>query len=162
MHRAIMEFPDQFTGQFRHGGQEMSRFLRKRPSGETGHRTRRFHHAASEPLEDRALMSSSLLSFLIQSPPAAAPALSPVVVSSQLPKNVSGRIAGLYELSKRSSSPVRSCSPSMFPRRAFTPSWSTAAVPAQLAPSRGGLGSRSTRWFRSPLAQEEPSVRFPC
>ena len=44
-------------------------------------------------------MSSSLLSFLIQSPPAAAPALSPVVVSSQLPKNVSGRIAGLYELS---------------------------------------------------------------
>gem|GEM_PF-2557514 len=75
----------------------MSRFLSQRPSGEARHRTRRFHRPASEPLEDRALMSSSLLSLLIQSPPAAA--LSPVVVSSQLPKNVSGRVAGLYELS---------------------------------------------------------------
>src|SRR5271157_105596 len=77
----------------------MLRFLRKRPAGETGHRTRRFHHPASEPLEDRALMSLSLLSFLIPSPPALKPPLSPTVVFSQLPKNVSGRIAGLYELS---------------------------------------------------------------
>jgi len=44
-------------------------------------------------------MSLSLLSFLVPSGPAAKPALSPAVVSSQLPKNVSGRIAGLYELS---------------------------------------------------------------
>jgi hypothetical protein len=77
----------------------MSLFLGRGPSGETGHRTRRLYHPASEPLEDRALMSSSLLSLLNQSPPAATPPLSPVVVSSQLPKNVSGRIAGLYELS---------------------------------------------------------------
>src|SRR5271157_5280220 len=77
----------------------MSRFLSQRPSGETGQRTRRFHRPASEPLEDRALMSLSLLSFLVPSGPAAKPALSPAVVSSQLPKNVSGRIAGLYELS---------------------------------------------------------------
>ena len=77
----------------------MSRFLSQRPSGEARHRTRRFHHPVSEPLEDRALMSSSLLSLLIQSPLAAKPTVSPVVVSSQLPKNVSGRIAGLYELS---------------------------------------------------------------
>lgn len=76
----------------------MSRFLGQGPSGETGYRTRRFHHPASEPLEDRALMSLSLSS-LIQSPPAAKPPLSPAVLSSQLPKNVSGRIAGLYELS---------------------------------------------------------------
>ena len=77
----------------------MSRFFGRGPSGETGHRTRRFHHPASEPLEDRALMSLSLLSFLTPSAPTANPPLSPAVVSSQLPKNVSGRIAGLYELS---------------------------------------------------------------
>ena len=53
----------------------------------------------SEPLEDRALLSLSLLSFLTPSTPAAKPPLSPAVVSSQLPKNVSGRVAGLYELS---------------------------------------------------------------
>ena len=95
-----MDLPDRFAGQFRHGGQEMSLFLGRGPSGETGHRTRRLHHPASEPLEDRALMSSlSLLSFLTPSAPAAKLVLSPAVVSSQLPKNVSGRIAGLYELS---------------------------------------------------------------
>ncbi len=99
MHRAIMDLLDWFAGQFRHGGQEMSRFLGQGPSGETGQRTRRLHHPASEPLEDRALMSLSLLSFLTPSPPAAKPPLSPAVVSSQLPKNASGRIAGLYELS---------------------------------------------------------------
>src|SRR5271157_455640 len=77
----------------------MSRLLGRGPWGETGHRTRRLHHPASEPLEDRALLSSSLLSILTPSPPAAKPPLSPAVVSSQLPKNVSGRIAGLYELS---------------------------------------------------------------
>jgi hypothetical protein len=99
MHGAITDLPDRLAGQFTHGGQEMSLFLGRGPSGETGHRTRRLYHPASEPLEDRALMSSSLLSLLNQSPPAATPPLSPVVVSSQLPKNVSGRIAGLYELS---------------------------------------------------------------
>lgn len=78
----------------------MSRFLRRGPSGEAGHCARRLHRPVGEPLEDRALMSSlSLLSLLTPSPPAAKPPLSPAVVSSQLPKNVSGRIAGLYELS---------------------------------------------------------------
>jgi len=41
----------------------------------------------------------NLLSFLTPSAPAAKPVLSPAVVSSQLPKDVSGRIVGLYELS---------------------------------------------------------------
>src|SRR5271157_4382256 len=77
----------------------MSRFLGQGPSGQTRQRSRRFHRPASEPLEDRALMSLSLLSFLVPSGPAARPPLSPVMVSSQLPKNVYGRIAGLYELS---------------------------------------------------------------
>jgi hypothetical protein len=78
----------------------MALFLGRRPSGEAGHRTRRFHRPAGEPLEDRALMSGlNLLSFLTPSGPAAKPVLSPAVVSSQLPKNVSGRIVGLYELS---------------------------------------------------------------
>ncbi len=78
----------------------MSRVLGREPSGEAGHRTRRSHRPAGEPLEDRALMSGlNLLSFLTPSAPAAKPVLSPAVISSQLPKNVSGRIVGLYELS---------------------------------------------------------------
>jgi hypothetical protein len=78
----------------------MSLFLGRGPSGQTSRRTRQFHRPASEPLEDRALMSAlNLLSFLTPAGPAAKPVLSPAVVSSELPKNVSGRIAGLYELS---------------------------------------------------------------
>jgi hypothetical protein len=65
MHGAITDLPDRFAGQFRHGGQEMSLFLGRGPSGETGHRTRRLYHPASEPLEDRALMSSSLGGFRV-------------------------------------------------------------------------------------------------
>ncbi len=78
----------------------MSRFLGREPSGEAGHRTRRSHRPAGEPLEDRALMSGlNLLSLLTPSAPAAKPVLSPAVISSELPKGVSGRIVGLYELS---------------------------------------------------------------
>lgn len=66
----------------------------------TGQRIRRSWRPASEPLEDRAMMSGlNLLSLLTPSPPATKPILSPAVVSGALPKNVSGRIADLYELS---------------------------------------------------------------
>ena len=78
----------------------MSLFDGRGPAGQSGRRARRFHRPGSEPLEDRALLSAlNLLSFLTPAGPAAKPILSPAVVSSQLPKNVSGRIAGLYELS---------------------------------------------------------------
>ena len=78
----------------------MSFFPGRGPAGQTARRTRQLHRPASEPLEDRSLISAlNLLSLLTPAPPAAKPVLSPAVVSSELPKNVSGRIAGLYELS---------------------------------------------------------------
>lgn len=78
----------------------MSLFRGRGPSGETGHRSRRSHRPVSEPLEDRSSLSAlNLLSFLTPAGPAAQPPLSPAVVSGELPKNVSGRLAGLYELS---------------------------------------------------------------
>jgi hypothetical protein len=87
----------------------MSRNLDRMPLGETGQRTRRLHGSIGEPLEDRALMSAlNLLSFLTPAGPAAKPVLSPAVVSSELPRNVSGRIAGLYELSLSNHPPYQS------------------------------------------------------
>lgn len=77
----------------------MSRFLGVRISQKTVRHDRRFRPIAREVLEDRNLMSSSPFSFLLPSPPAAVPPLSPRVVSNQLPKNVSGRTLALYELS---------------------------------------------------------------
>jgi hypothetical protein len=78
----------------------MARFHGRGPLDKAGPTTRRFQGFMVDPLEDRALMSAlNLLSFLTPSGPAAKPVLSPAVVSSQLPKDVSGRIAGLYELS---------------------------------------------------------------
>jgi hypothetical protein len=50
----------------------------------------------------------NLLSFLTPAGPAAKPVLSPAVVSSELPKDVSGRIAGLYELSLSKHPPYQS------------------------------------------------------
>ena len=93
-----MELMGRPTVSFRQGGLIMSRFLGQTSSGETGHHTRRNRSLSSEQLEDRSLMSSSLWSSFIPSPPSAPP-LSPRVVSNELPKNVSGRIEGLYELS---------------------------------------------------------------
>jgi hypothetical protein len=68
-------------------------------AGRPGHVARQVFRPSSEPLEDRKLLSFSLFSILAPTGPAAKPPLSPAVVSGQLPKNVSGRIAGLYELS---------------------------------------------------------------
>lgn len=77
----------------------MSRFLGDESSREAGPRRRRKLVLGYEKLEDRALMSFSLLSSLVPSAPATVPPLYPSIVSSELPKNASGRIMGLYELS---------------------------------------------------------------
>lgn len=78
----------------------MPLFPEERRSAKPSKRTARPHHPANEPLEDRAMMSGlSLLSLLTPAPPAAKPVLSPAIISSELPKNVSGRTVGLYELS---------------------------------------------------------------
>jgi len=68
-------------------------------SSGVGHRPQRLLEPAVEPLERRELMSQSPFSLLFQTPPAKNPPLVPRIVSSELPKNVSGRIQGLYELS---------------------------------------------------------------
>jgi hypothetical protein len=61
---------------------------------------RRSLNLLCERLESRDLMSNTPFSSLIfQAPPAKNPPLSPRIISSELPKNVSGRIEGLYELS---------------------------------------------------------------
>jgi hypothetical protein len=68
-------------------------------SGPTGRHTRRFLKPSCELLENRTVMSGfPLTSLLGSSLPAKVP-LVPRVISSQLPKNVSGRIEALYELS---------------------------------------------------------------
>lgn len=77
----------------------MPRFPGLVASTGTGHRPRRLLAPSCEPLEPRELLSSSPLSLLFQTPPAKSPPLVPRAVSSELPKNVSGRIEGLYELS---------------------------------------------------------------
>jgi hypothetical protein len=86
----------------------MPQFLKHGSSGKLTLRTRRIVTLKCEQLEGRALMSFSLLSSLLPSPPAAVPPLSPRAVSSELPKNVSGRVEGLYELSLTQHPPYQS------------------------------------------------------
>jgi len=68
-------------------------------SGPTGRRTRQLLKPSCELLENRTVMSGFPLTSLLGSPPPASVPIVPRVVSSQLPKNVSGRIEALYELS---------------------------------------------------------------
>jgi hypothetical protein len=82
----------------------MPHFPEKLASTGTRHRPRRLLDLRVELLECRELMTSSssplsLSSLIFQAPPAKNPPLVPRTVSSELPKNVSGRIQGLYELS---------------------------------------------------------------
>ena len=77
----------------------MQRFPGLVASRGTRHRPRRPLKPSIELLETRELMSQSPFSLLFQAPPAKNPPVVPRSVSSELPKNVSGRIQGLYELS---------------------------------------------------------------
>lgn len=69
------------------------------PGRSAARRAGRMHRPACEPLEERSLLSLSILQALLPTPPPQNPVLVPIQVSNQLPKNVSGRIEGLYELS---------------------------------------------------------------
>lgn len=77
----------------------MQRFPGLVASTETSHRPRRLIKPSIEHLETRELMSQSPFSLLFQAPPAKNPPVVPRAVSGELPKNVSGRVQGLYELS---------------------------------------------------------------
>ena len=81
----------------------MQRFPGRAASRGTRHRRRRPLGPSVERLETRELLSQSSsqspFALLFQAPPAKNPPLSPRIVSNQLPKDVSGRILGLYELS---------------------------------------------------------------
>jgi hypothetical protein len=85
----------------------MRHFSAHDPSIAHRRRPRRSVAPSCEPLDSRRLLSSSpfsslnssLSSLLFQKGPAKNPPLVPRPVSSELPKNVSGRIQGLYELS---------------------------------------------------------------
>src|SRR4051794_32969802 len=82
------------------GGVTMQRFPGRAASRGTGHRRRRLLGPSIERLETRELLSQpSPFTLLFQTPPAKYPAVVPRAVSGELPKDVSGRILGLYELS---------------------------------------------------------------
>ena len=111
------------------------------------------HRPMSEPLEDRALLSLSLLSFLSPSTATTKPALSPAAVSDELPKDVSGRVAGLYEMSLSKHPQYQSVSGSRILERLSTtqptpvPSWRISILSAQRPRSTRNTISSSPAWF---------------
>ncbi|MGC8639109.1 MAG: hypothetical protein ACP5XB_04440 [Isosphaeraceae bacterium] len=86
----------------------MAQFFKQRSPAEIAFRPARNVALNCEQLEGRALMNFSLLSSLVPAGPAILPPLAPSAVSSELPKNASGRLVGLYELSLTQHPPYQS------------------------------------------------------